>query len=88
MTTGNTGNHYPTLLSGDQEARFQQVCKDIDPLCILHFLFCFHSIPNPVDSPLIFNVVNRLSTKESQPEEDPSVAARLQRLTNDYEAKG
>jgi hypothetical protein len=28
------------------------------------------------------------STKESQPEEDPSVAARLQRLTNDYDAKG
>ena len=28
------------------------------------------------------------STKESQPEEDPSVAARLQRLQNNYEDFG
>jgi cleavage and polyadenylation specificity factor subunit 5 len=27
-------------------------------------------------------------TKEAQPEEDPSVAARLQRLQNDYEMAG
>ena len=27
-------------------------------------------------------------TKDAQPEEDPSVAARLKRLENDYEAQG
>lgn len=30
----------------------------------------------------------RISTKESQPEEDPSVSARLQRLQNNYEDYG
>ena len=30
----------------------------------------------------------RCSTKESQPEEDPSVQARLQRLQNNYEDYG
>lgn len=31
---------------------------------------------------------SRHSTKESQPEEDPSVSARLQRLQNNYEDFG
>lgn len=31
---------------------------------------------------------SRFSTKEAQPEEDPSVAARLQRLQNNYEDFG
>lgn len=32
--------------------------------------------------------MNKCSTKEAQPEEDPSVAARLQRLQNNYEDFG
>ncbi|CAJ0830217.1 12816_t:CDS:2 [Entrophospora sp. SA101] len=37
----------------------------------------------------LYPLVNyTFGTKEAQPEEDPSVAARLQRLQNDYEATG
>ena len=47
------------------------------------------------NSSIYFAIINfypsvnyTFGTKEAQPEEDPSVAARLQRLQNDYETSG
>lgn len=41
-----------------------------------------------LSSPCLYIVIVYFSTKEAQPEEDPSVAARLQRLQNNYEDYG
>lgn len=45
-----------------------------------------HPTLRPTQHELNWN--GRFSTKEAQPEEDPSVSARLQRLQNNYEDFG
>jgi hypothetical protein len=62
----------------------------------LIILYCIVVCDHPNTAPLIMSQTLRLyplsnftfSTKEAQPEEDPSVAARLQRLQNNYEDFG
>lgn len=44
--------------------------------------------PTDINSKLVFLANYTFGTKEAQPEEDPSVAARLKRLENDYEKSG
>jgi cleavage and polyadenylation specificity factor subunit 5 len=45
-------------------------------------------IPHSTEQSWLTNYVQLSSTKEAQPEEDPSVSARLQRLQNNYEDFG